>query len=66
MEEKQATGKVVKKRRKVGKGDNLFDRSNQMDQYNGYVVADINANTDTLEFTNGVILSGLPAMPSAT
>lgn len=57
MEEKQATGKVVKKRRKVGKGDNLFDRSNQMDQYNGYVVADINANTDTLEFTNGIKLT---------
>ena len=56
MEEKQATGKVVKKRRKVGKGDNLFDRSNQMDQYKGYVVSDINANTDTLEFTNGVKL----------
>ena len=57
IEEKQATGKVVKKRRKVSKGDNLYDRSNQMDQYKGYVVSDINANTDTLEFTNGIKLS---------
>jgi type III restriction enzyme len=57
MEEKQATGKVVKKRRKIGKGDNLHDRSNQMDQYKGYVVSDINANTDTVEFTNGVTLT---------
>ena len=56
MEEKQAAGKVVKKRRKIGKGDNLHDHSNQMDQYKGYVVSDINANTDTVEFTNGVTL----------
>ena len=56
MEERQATGKVVKKRRKIGKGDNLYDRSNQMDQYKGYVVSEINANTDTVEFTNGVTL----------
>ncbi len=26
---------------------------NELDQYRGYVVADINANTDTLSFTNG-------------
>jgi type III restriction enzyme len=56
MEEKQAAGKVVKKRRKIGKGDNLHDHSNQMDQYKGYVVSDINANTDTVDFTNGVTL----------
>ena len=57
MEEKQATGKVVKKRHKIGKGDNLFDRSNQLDQYKGYVVSEINANTDTVEFINGVKLT---------
>lgn len=56
MEMKQASGKVVKKRKKIGKGDNLFDQSNGLDEYKGYVVADINANTDTLEFTNGIIL----------
>jgi hypothetical protein len=28
-----------------------------MDQYKGYVVSDINANTDTVEFTNGVTLT---------
>jgi type III restriction enzyme len=40
--------------RKLAKGDNLFSRlSNELDQYRGYVVSDINANTDTLSFTNG-------------
>ncbi len=57
MEMKQASGKVVKKRKKLGKGDNLFEQSNGLDQYKGYVVSDINANTDTLEFTNGVTLT---------
>jgi type III restriction enzyme len=57
MEMKQASGKVVKKRKKLGKGDNLFEQSNGLDQYKGYVVSDINANTDMLEFTNGVTLT---------
>ena len=57
MEMKQASGKVVKKRKKLGKGDKLFEQSNGLDQYKGYVVSDINANTDTLEFTNGVTLT---------
>ncbi|QWF72093.1 DEAD/DEAH box helicase family protein [Methylomonas paludis] len=43
--------------RKLNKGDNLFDLSGGLDQYKGYVVADINAYTDTLSFTNGVELS---------
>jgi len=57
MEMKQASGKVVKKRKKIGKGDNLYDQSNKLDEYKGYVVADINANADTVEFTNGIILT---------
>ena len=57
MEMKQASGKVVKKRKKIGKGDNLYDQSNGLDEYKGYVVADITANTDTVEFTNGIILT---------
>ena len=42
--------------RKLNKGDNLFDLSGGLDQYKGFVVADINANTNTLSFTNGVEL----------
>ncbi len=44
--------------RKLRKGDNLYELSNQLEQYReGFVVSDINANTDTLSFTNGVELT---------
>ena len=39
--------------RKLKKGDNLYDLSGELDQYKGFVIADINAITDTVEFTNG-------------
>jgi len=43
--------------RKLSKGDNLYDLSNGMEQYrNNYVISDINANTDTVSFTNGIEL----------
>lgn len=56
FEVKQSNGnkRVV---RKLSKGQNLYDESNGMEQYrDGYVIADINANTDTVSFTNGVEL----------
>lgn len=57
FEQKLANGDIKRVVRKLGKGDNLFDLSNGLDQYrDGFVVADINANTDTLSFTNGVEL----------
>ena len=55
FEQKLAGGNIKRVVRKLGKGDNLFDLSNGLDQYrDGFVVADINANTDTLSFTNGL------------
>jgi type III restriction enzyme len=58
MEQKLANGGIKRVVRKLGKGDNLFDLSGGLDQYrDGYVVADINANTDTLSFTNCVELT---------
>lgn len=56
LEQKLANGDIKPVVRKLGKGDNLFDLSGGLDQYRNYVVADINANTDTLSFTNGVEL----------
>lgn len=56
LEQKLANGDIKPVVRKIGKGDNLFDLSGGLDQYRNYVVADINANTDTLSFTNGVEL----------
>jgi type III restriction enzyme len=58
FEQKLASGPIKRIVRKLSKGDNLFDLSNELDQYrHGYVVSDINANTDTLSFTNGVELA---------
>lgn len=42
--------------RKLGKGANLFDQSEGLTQYKGFVISDINANSDTVTFTNGVVL----------
>ena len=58
FEQKLKSGEIKRIVRKLGKGDNLFSHgfSNELDQYRGYVVSDINANTDTLSFTNGVEL----------
>ena len=57
FEQKLASGNIKRVLRKLGKGDNLFELSGGLDQYRYYVVADINANTDTLSFTNGVELT---------
>lgn len=56
FEKKMATGEPKRVLRKLSKGDNLYDLSDGMEQYRGYVVSDINANTDTVSFTNGVEL----------
>ena len=52
LEIKQKSG-IKRVLRKLYKGDNLFDLSGGLDQYKGFVVSDINANTNTLSFTNG-------------
>jgi type III restriction enzyme len=58
FEQKLKSGEIKRVVRKLTKGDNLFSDgfSNELDQYRGYVVSDINANTDTLSFNNGVEL----------
>ena len=58
LEIKQNNG-IKRVVRKLGKNDNLFDISEGLDQYRVFVIADINAHTDTVSFTNGVaILAG--------
>ena len=56
LEIKQAGGSIKRVIRKVKKGDNLYDLSGELDQYKGFVIADINGVTDTISFTNGVEL----------
>ena len=52
LEIKQSSG-PKRTFRRLKSGDNLYDLSGEMDQYKGFVVSEINANTDTVEFTNG-------------
>jgi type III restriction enzyme len=56
LEIKQNNG-IKRVLRKIGKGDNLFDMSQGLDQYKGFVVSDINANEDSITFTNGVVIN---------
>ncbi|QYZ65362.1 MAG: restriction endonuclease subunit R [Gammaproteobacteria bacterium (ex Lamellibrachia satsuma)] len=42
--------------RKLGRNDNLYELSDGLEQYKGFVVADIDAVKDTLSFSNGVQL----------
>ena len=55
LEIKQASG-IKRVVCKLGKNDNLFDVSKGLDQYKGLVIADIDARTDTVTFTNGLEL----------
>ena len=52
VEVKQSNG-IKRVIRKLKKGDNLFDESGQLDQYKGFVISEIDANRNAVEFTNG-------------
>jgi type III restriction enzyme len=55
FEVKQQNG-IKRIMRKFGRNDNLFDLSGGLSQYKGFVIADIDAVTDTVSFTNGEVL----------
>lgn len=46
-------GGIKRVLKRLEKGRDLFVESNQLDQYRGFVIAQIDANNDTVEFTNG-------------
>ena len=52
IEFRQTSG-IKRMIRKFKKGDNLYDLSGELDQYNGFIVSEISAITDTVEFING-------------
>jgi type III restriction enzyme len=52
LEIKQNNG-IKRVLRKLSRNDNLFDLSGDLEQYRGFVVADINALTNAVTFTNG-------------
>jgi type III restriction enzyme len=56
LEVKQVSG-IQKKIRQIKEKDGLFDLSNELKQYKGFVVKEINGLTNTVAFTNGVKLT---------
>lgn len=65
MEVRQGGGikRIVKR---LERGRDLFVESNELEQYRGFVIAQIDATTDTVEFTNGQILSAGDATGDVT
>lgn len=57
---------IARKMRVLKKGDNLYDKSGELDQYKGFVVANISALEQTVEFTNGVSLTSGDAWGDVT
>jgi type III restriction enzyme len=63
---------IRKEWRTLGKGDNLFDKSKGyagaagLDQYDGYIVSEIDARDNTLHFTNGQVLTAGDATGDVT
>ena len=56
MEEQLANGTIKRYVRRRAFGDDLFQKSNLLDQYRGFTISQIDARTDEVEFTNGVKL----------
>ena len=53
IEQKLKSGEIKRKVIKVSKGDRLYDLSGGLAEYKDFVVSEINAVTDTVEFLNG-------------
>ncbi|MCW3149285.1 DEAD/DEAH box helicase family protein [Stutzerimonas stutzeri] len=57
LEVKLKSGEIKRQLRRLAFGDDLFALSGELDQYrDGFVISQIDANTDTVEFTNGLVL----------
>lgn len=56
LEVKFAGGNIKRKSQTLGIGDNLYVASNNLEQYKGYVIADINPVHCSVTFSNGEVL----------
>lgn len=60
-------GKGIKRIvKRLEKGKDLFIESNELDQYRGFIISQIDANNDTVEFTNGLVLTAGDATGDVT
>lgn len=62
MEIRRKSGAIVRKLMRIGKTDDLFTRSGELRQYKGYVISEIDARANTVEFTNGQAIHAGEAM----
>lgn len=65
MEVRQA-GSIKRIVKRLERGTDLFAESNELDQYKGFTIAQIDANNDTVEFTNGHVLNAGDATGDVT
>ncbi|MEQ1403597.1 DEAD/DEAH box helicase family protein [Neorhizobium sp. Rsf11] len=56
LELKLASGEIKRQLRRVEFKDDLFALSGDLDQYRGFTASQIDAVSETVEFTNGVVL----------
>ncbi|MBW8454600.1 MAG: DEAD/DEAH box helicase family protein [Pseudomonas sp.] len=57
LEVKLKSGEIKRQLRRLAFRDDLFVLSGELDQYrDGFVISQIDANSDTVEFTNGLVL----------
>ncbi|MGX9991659.1 hypothetical protein ACS4RR_021255 [Rhizobium sp. Z1P35] len=56
LEVKLKSGEIKRQLRRLEFGDDLFVESGELDQYRGFTISQIDYNTDTVQFTNGVVL----------
>ncbi|MBN7775938.1 DEAD/DEAH box helicase family protein [Nitratireductor aquimarinus] len=56
MEVKLKSGEIKRQLRRLEFRDDLFVESNELDQYRGFTISQIDAVNDTVEFTNGLVL----------
>jgi len=58
LEVRLRSGEIKRQLRRLEAGRNLFDVSGEMAQYqDGFTISEIDARTDTVEFTNGLVLN---------
>ncbi|MCW5715746.1 MAG: DEAD/DEAH box helicase family protein [Bauldia sp.] len=57
IEVKLATGEIKRQLKRLEFRDDLFAKSEELDQYrDGFIISQIDARHDTVEFTNGLVL----------
>lgn len=66
IEIRSADGQIKRKVMRLTKGKNLKDESNGLNQYDGFIISQIDANQDTVEFTNGHVLTAGEATGDVT